>query len=323
MTSTTPNTAWKDGRLDARRGRRKLLFGCMHEDVEIERSVFARGSRIFCIASAGSTAMALSAEHEVVAVDINPVQIAYVERRLAGGAVERGSAERFLAFARRFAPLAGWTKERLHEFLALEQPDEQIAYWRAHLDTHFFRAGFDLLFSATTLRVFYARSLIDSLPANVGAVMRQRMERCFGRHPNRRNPYARMLLLGEPVPDPSTVCAERIRTATADAADFLDRQGVGSFNAFSLSNILDGANAAYAERLFRAVRHAAASDALVVLRSFREPASDLGDNRAADDRSMLWGTVSVWTAADLSKFGVAHLLSSMISHPLSPGVTEK
>ena len=314
MTSTTPNTAWEDGRLDARRGRRKLLFGCMHEDVEIERSVFARGWRIFCIASAGSTAMALSAEHEVVGVDINPVQIAYVERRLAGGPVERGSAERVLAFVRRFAPLAGWTKERLHKFLALEQPDEQIAYWRAHFDTHFFRAGFDLLFSATTLRAFYARSLIDSLPANFGAVMRQRMERCFGRHSNRRNPYARMLLLGEPVPDTPAMHANRIRLATADAADFLERQVAGSFNAFTLSNILDGTNAAYAERLFRAVRHAAASDALVVLRSFGEPGSTLTDNREADDRSMLWGTVGVWTAADLSKFGMARLLSPTISH---------
>jgi S-adenosylmethionine:diacylglycerol 3-amino-3-carboxypropyl transferase len=317
MTFTTSNTAWQSGRLDARRGRRKLLFGCMHEDVEIERSVFAQGSRVFCIASAGSTAMALSAEHEVVAVDINPMQIAYVERRLAGGAVERGSAERVLAFARKFALLAGWTKERLQEFLALEQPDEQIAYWRTHLDTHVLRAGFDLLFSAPTLRVFYTRSLIESLPTDFGAVMRRRMERCFGRHSNRRNPYARMLLLGEPVPDTPTICANRIRLATADAVDFLECQAAGSFNAFSLSNILDGANAVYAARLFCAVRHAATSNALVVLRSFRELGPDVSDNRAAADRSMLWGTVGVWTATDLSKFGVARLLSPMISHPLS------
>jgi S-adenosylmethionine:diacylglycerol 3-amino-3-carboxypropyl transferase len=289
----------------------------MHEDVEIERSVFPRGSRIFCIASAGSTAMALSAEHEIVAVDINPVQIAYVERRLAGGPVERGSAERVLAFARRFAPLAGWTKERMREFLALEQPDEQIAYWRTHLDTALLRAGFDLLFSGMTLRVFYAPSLIQSLPADFGAVMRQRMERCFGRHSNRRNPYARMLLLGEPAADAAAMCANRIRLATADAADFLERQTAGSFNAFSLSNILDGANASYVERLFCAVRHAAASNALVVLRSFREPGPDLSDNRAAEDRSMLWGTVGVWTAADLSKFGVARLFSPTISQSLS------
>ena len=143
------------------------------------------------------------------------------------------------------------------------------------------------------------------------------MERCFGRHSNRHNPYARMLLLGKPIPDISTMCPNQIRLATADAADFLERQAAGRFNAFSLSNILDGTDAAYAERLFRALGHAASSDALVVLRSFREPGSDLSDNRAADDRSMLWGTVSVWTAADLSKYGVARLLSPAISQPLS------
>jgi hypothetical protein len=247
------------------------------------------------------------------------VQIAYVERRLAGGPVERGSAERVLAFARRFAPLVGWTNERLHEFLALEQPGEQIAYWRTRLDNPLLRAGFDLLFSPTTLHVFYARSLIEAVPTDFGAVMRRRMERCFGRHSNRRNPYARMLLLGEPAADTAAMCANRIRLAAADAADFLERQAIGSFNAFSLSNILDGANASYSQRLFRAVQHAASSDALVVLRSFREPGPDVRDNRAADDRSMLWGTVGVWTAADLSKLSVAGSLSPTISHSLSAG----
>ena len=43
-------------------GRRKLLFGCMYEDAAIELRVFQSGGRIFCIASAGCTAMKLAAQ---------------------------------------------------------------------------------------------------------------------------------------------------------------------------------------------------------------------------------------------------------------------
>ena len=87
MSSTAPITAWQNGGFRAARaGRRKLLFGCMYEDAAIELRVFQPRGRVFCIASAGCTAMKLAAHHTVVAVDINPVQVAYVQERL-GGAV--------------------------------------------------------------------------------------------------------------------------------------------------------------------------------------------------------------------------------------------
>jgi len=42
--------------------------------------------RVFCIASAGATAFRLADQHEVVACDINPAQLAYAERaRSASG----------------------------------------------------------------------------------------------------------------------------------------------------------------------------------------------------------------------------------------------
>lgn len=303
MIGTAATTAWKNGRFDARSGPEKLLFGRMYEDVEIELEAFQSAGRIFCIASAGCTAMALSARHEVVAVDLNSVQIAYLEQRLAGAATERGSAERLLVFLRQLAPLAGWTGTRLREFLALCLPNEQREYWRVNLNTRRFRAALDLLLARPILRAGYGSDLIASLPANFGAVLRERMERCFSRHSNCTNPYAHLLLAGSPPPDPTMVCTERISLAVADAAEFLESASAGSFSGFSLSNIFDGANRAYVQRLISAVQRAATPDAVAVVRSFRQPRGPLSNNRAAEDRSMLWGIVGVWSV-DYFSLGV-------------------
>jgi S-adenosylmethionine:diacylglycerol 3-amino-3-carboxypropyl transferase len=300
MSSTVPTTAWQNGRFrSARAGLRKLLFGCMYEDAEIELRAFQPGGRIFCIASAGCTAMKLAVSHTVVAVDINPVQIAYVQERLNGGAIQCGSAERTLGFARTLGPLAGWHRRTLRTFLDLDDPEQQIVYWRRHLDTRRFRAAFSFLFSRVVLRSVYSAAFLNVLPPNFGTILRARMERCFALHPNRRNPYAYALLLGDMPAARDAAGAPQIQLRCADAADFLERQPAGSFTGFSLSNILDGANLAYGQRLFATVRRAGAPGAMVVLRSFREPQSVTETNHAAEDRAMLWGIVDVRLASAL------------------------
>jgi hypothetical protein len=299
VTATVAETAWERGRLDARRGPRKLLFGRMYEDPSIELGAFRPGGRVFCIASAGCTAMALAPCHEVVAVDINPVQLAYAAQRFTGVGGVRGTAEHVLAFGRAFAPLAGWWPSRVRAFLDLDNPAEQVAFWRRYLDTRRFQAVFDGLLSAAVLRAVYAPPLLKLLLPRMGMVMRGRMERCFARHSNRSNPYARGLLLGELPGGASPPEARAIRLVHANADAYLEREPARSFDGFTLSNILDGADAAYERRLVAAVKRAAAPGAVVVLRSFAEDPGGRRTNYAAEDRSMLWGIVDVQAAATL------------------------
>jgi S-adenosylmethionine:diacylglycerol 3-amino-3-carboxypropyl transferase len=293
------DTPWERGRFDARRGPSKVLFGRMYEDAAIECNAFPRGSRVFCIASAGCTAMQLAADdHDVVAIDINRDQLAYAADRLAGRAAIQGTAERVMAAARAFAPLVGWTRPRLRRFVELDDLPAQIAMWRA-LDTWRLRIAFGALFSVTALRAVYASPFLAFLPSRLGAVMRARLARSFSRHPNRTNPFARALLLGELADEPRKPQVGSIKLVHGDAAEWLEAAPAGGFDAFTLSNILDGASPAYRVRLFAAVKHAAARNAVIVLRSFAEPTAELTTNRAEDDRSMLWGIVDVRPVAAL------------------------
>jgi len=289
-----PETAWQAGRLGSSSGAPRLLFGRMYEDAEIERAAFQGKGRVFCIASAGATAIELADQHEVVACDVNPAQLAYAERRADGGQQETGDAERAMNFARAFMPLVGWRTGVVRAFLALSDVNEQTAFWSKHLNTRRFRAAFDALLSPAILRTVYASEFLSFLPPKFGAVLRHRLERGFARHQNASNPYLRALLLGENG-EHTRAKTPHIRFVLADAASWLESCPAGFFDGFALSNILDGAGAAYRSRLSKAIDRASTKEAVVVSRSFAEPPG-LESNQAACDRSMLWGVVDVRSA---------------------------
>jgi hypothetical protein len=148
----------------------------------------------------------------------------------------------------------------------------------------------DLLLSPGRLRLFYAGPFTAALPRDFGRRARERIYRCCAARSNRDNPYLWTLLLGAPPIEYGTA-RQDIRFVCADAAAFLESCAPASFDGFTLSNILDGAPAAYTERLWRAVRRAAAPGAVVVTRSFAEGSG----TDAAADRCPLWGAVSCCT----------------------------
>jgi hypothetical protein len=283
-------TAWHRGRLDWRAEPPELLFGRMYEDSALELEAFEPGGRVFCIASAGCTAFDLAARgDDVTAVDVNPAQIDYVRARARGEPRQNGKVDRGLERLRRLTPAIGWSRAALEHFCGLAEPEAQLDFWRRRLDTRRLRIALAAVFSPRRLRSVYAAPFVAVLPERFDRVLRLRFERGFARHPNASNPHAAALLLGRPRP----TTPAPISLATADAAEFLERCRRSSFDAFSLSNILDGADDRFAKRLFAAVRRSAAPGAVIVLRSLAEAHSEEEARRAADERSLIWGRVRV------------------------------
>ena len=97
-----------------------------------------------------------------------------------------------------------------------------------------------------------ARPFVKALPRRFAKDVREWLEEGFARHPNRTNQFAWRLLLGRDppgsppfeLPPPGSV-----RVVHAEAAQYLEGCPPASFDAFTLSNILDGAAPAYRARL--------------------------------------------------------------------------
>jgi S-adenosylmethionine:diacylglycerol 3-amino-3-carboxypropyl transferase len=285
-------TVWRAGAFHRRAGQ--LLFGRMYEDPSVELDVFPPRSRVFAIASAGCTPRALAAAgHCVTAIDINPSQVEYAAARARGAPEQTGAAERLLSNGRRLLPLVGWGEVKRRTFLELCNPAAQLDYWDHILETPAWRTALDLLLSPALLRLFYRGTFLGTLPSGFAAIIRARLRRGWGAHVNRSNPYAWRLLLDAAPGAPEPPAGRPIDFVCGDAAEWLEHSRPRSFDAFTLSNIGDGASPAYASRLEAAVRRAATRDAIVVTRTFAEPVDDCAAEWAARDRSLLWGGITI------------------------------
>ena len=285
---------WSRGRIDGRTGPPQLLFGRMHEDWQVEATAFRPGSRVFCIASSGCTALALAARgFQVTAVDVNPAQIEYARARAAGAPPRPGLVDGRLAQGRRLLPWLGMKERDLGDFLRLAEPAGQTAFWRERLETRRLRAFLRCVLHPALLRLTHNDRFVGWEPERFDRSILRRLERTWATHPNRENPYAWHLLLGV---DPDPVDEKEVSGidfACADAVEYLENGPPGRFDGFSLSNVMDAAPEAYRERFLAAIRHAAAPGAVLVLRSFGEPRDDREAQWAARDRSPLWGAIEV------------------------------
>ena len=195
----------------------------------------------------------------VTAVDINPVQLAYAEQRAAGGPMRIGRPSASSALGRRLMAPFGWRRRPCGRF-SPSNSRGQMAFWHRHLNTAGFRVAADLLLSLAWLRLVstpcrFSRSCRPLRPGDA-----PRLERCWTRI--RTAPIRTLARCSSAsFRHARRPAAEPIRFVCADAASFLESCPPGSFDGFTLSNILDGAPASYRQRLFAAIRHAGTPEA--------------------------------------------------------------
>jgi hypothetical protein len=297
----TPTTPWRHGHLGGPSRPPRLEFGRMYEDPAIELLALEGAVRVLAVASAGDVALALARRgHRVTAIDVNPAQVAYLKARLGGAPVRRGGADRLLAAGRAVLRAAGWRPPLLDAFCRLDDPAAQREVWRTELATPPVRWLLALALGPAALRLAYSAAFVRAVPRDLGAALLQRVEAGIGRHPNRSNPWAHLILRGRwPLDEPRPPGPGLVQVVTGELADHLESVPPRTYQGFALSNVLDGPGSAYRARLCRAVRVAAAPGAPVVLRTLGTPPSPADASRALLDRSLIWGAVTVTTAEEV------------------------
>lgn len=189
-------TPWKGGRFDGRPRPPRLLFGHTFEDPAIEDELFPPGGRVLCIAAAGDTARWLAAGgRTVIAVDINPAQVAEVRRRLAGARPRRGTADRLLSFGRLVLWSLGWGRRARRRCLDAGDAAERTVAWR-QLTPRSVRAVVRLALHPRVLRLAFGADFASFVPRRFGDVVLDRIGDRLALGPDVGTPWLSLLLRG-------------------------------------------------------------------------------------------------------------------------------
>ncbi|MCH1884204.1 hypothetical protein [Agrococcus sp. ARC_14] len=279
--------------------RQRLLHGWDWADPRIELEELAPGSRVLAAAGAGEMIAALAdAGHHVTALASNRHQLDYAARRVAGGDFEAGAAERLIDLGRGMIRAASpaWSRRRMRQFLQEDEPLKAAEHWKSRLDNRTLASILKtMLGPAGTLSALILRDFATPIPPHFDEAIRGRIGRALRKHAPRDNPYAWRLLLGEelrghrlPVVDPST-----ISWISEPLLDHLEHVAPGSYDAVTLSNVIDGADERWVRDLRKAAMRAVVPGGPVIARSFATTMDDEAAKRARRDRGMLWGSIVV------------------------------
>ena len=192
--------------------------GCMR----IRRSKDAASfpaRRIFCIASAGCTAMALATRHRGHRRRHQSGAAPYAEaarrRRPEAASVPPSASSASAAGASAF----GWRRRTLASFLALEHPVDQMAFWNRHLNSAAFGWPVETLLSVASAALRLCLAFPRSPAASFWSRASRRVSNAVGRHtPTGQIRMLTRCSLGDRSSDDARPAVKRSVSSCADAA---------------------------------------------------------------------------------------------------------
>lgn len=292
------SSARQRGRASAR-PRQRLLHGWDWADARIELEELRPGSRVLASAGSGEVVAALAAAgHSVSAIASNRTQLEYARRRVAGAPFEPGSAERLFDLGRGMIRAASpaWSRRRMRQFLQEDDPLRAAEQWKERLDNRTLASILKtMLGPAGTLSALVLRDFATPLPPHFDEAIRGRIGRALRKHAPSGNPFAWRLLLGEELPGHRMpeVDPEAIRWVEEPLLDHLERSEAGSYDAITISNVIDGAEERWVRDLRKAAMRALVPGGPLIARSLATTMDDDAAKRARRDRAMLWGSIVV------------------------------
>jgi len=217
---------------------------------------------------------------------------------LAGGPFEPGAAERLFDLGRGMVRAASpaWSRRRVRQFLQQDDPLRAAAEWEQRLDNRTLASILrTMLGPAGALSALILRDFSTPIPPHFDEAIRGRIARALRKHAPADNPFAWRLLLGEDLPRHRLprVDAASVEWVDEPLLDHLERAARGSYDAISLSNVIDGADERWVRDLRKAAIRTVAPGGPIIARSFATTMDDDAAKRARRDRAMLWGSVVV------------------------------